>query len=49
MNRILEKIEPYGIVPVIVIDDAENALSLSQALMLGLCLTILFPISMKHK
>lgn len=49
MNRILEEIEPYGIVRVIVIDDAENAHSLSQTLMLGLFLTILFPISMKHK
>lgn len=35
MNRILEEIESYGIVPVIVIDDAENAIPLSQALIEG--------------
>ena len=35
MNRILEEIGSHGIVPVIVIDDAENAIPLSQALIEG--------------
>jgi 2-dehydro-3-deoxyphosphogluconate aldolase/(4S)-4-hydroxy-2-oxoglutarate aldolase len=35
MNSILKEIESYGIVPVIVIDDADNAVPLSEALIEG--------------
>ena len=35
MNKILSEIESYGIVPVIVIEDAENAIPLSEALIEG--------------
>ena len=35
MNKILEEIKSYGIVPVIVIEDADNAIPLSEALIEG--------------
>ncbi len=35
MNNILKEIESYGIIPVIVIEDAENAIPLAEALIEG--------------